>query len=268
MDFIRRIDPDVSVWYHQPWGAVLACRGRPAIAARYAKLVRMGTSCRGNGLPGNGDLVDERQARGRRVRGRAQGRLHQRAGRQAPRPRGRDRRGGRLMGWSGWSAVFLAVGAVAAGSATDGTVPAPATADAGEAAAAAAKPRDRQAPDPLPPEPQERHGGLLQAPLRRIQVAADGPEADRHPLRGRRQHRHDLQHLRSQPARRRVRGIARRLLAVRRRRQGRGGRASSPTPCAAATSSASTTSRSGSSTSASATPRCWAASRSCAARWR
>ena len=33
------------------------------------------------------------------------------------------------MGWSGWSAVFLAVGAVAAGSATDGTVPAPATAD-------------------------------------------------------------------------------------------------------------------------------------------
>ena len=31
---------------------MLACRGRPAIAARYAKLVRMGTSCRGNGLPG------------------------------------------------------------------------------------------------------------------------------------------------------------------------------------------------------------------------
>ena len=52
MDFIRSIDPDVSVWYHQPWGAVLACRGQPAIAARYAKLVKMPASCRGNGLPG------------------------------------------------------------------------------------------------------------------------------------------------------------------------------------------------------------------------
>ncbi len=52
MSFIREIDPDVSVWYHQPWGAVLACRGRPAIAARYAKLAGMGTSCRGKGLRG------------------------------------------------------------------------------------------------------------------------------------------------------------------------------------------------------------------------
>ena len=52
MDFIREIDPDISVWYHQPWGAVLACRGRPAIAARYAKLAKMGTSCRGRGLHG------------------------------------------------------------------------------------------------------------------------------------------------------------------------------------------------------------------------
>ena len=52
MRFIEEIRPDVSVWYHQPWGAVLACRGRPAIAARYAKLARMETSCRGRGLPG------------------------------------------------------------------------------------------------------------------------------------------------------------------------------------------------------------------------
>lgn len=52
MKFIRRIRPDVSVWYHQPWGAVLACRGRPEIAARYAKLAGMGTSCRGRRLPG------------------------------------------------------------------------------------------------------------------------------------------------------------------------------------------------------------------------
>jgi protein MpaA len=52
IDFIREIKPQISVWYHQPWGAVLACRGRPAIAARYAKLVRMRTSCRGKGLRG------------------------------------------------------------------------------------------------------------------------------------------------------------------------------------------------------------------------
>ena len=27
MAFVRRIQPDLSIWYHQPWGAVLACRG-------------------------------------------------------------------------------------------------------------------------------------------------------------------------------------------------------------------------------------------------
>jgi murein peptide amidase A len=52
MDFIERIQPDVSIWYHQPWGAVLACHGRPQLAAHYAKLVGMRTSCRGKGLRG------------------------------------------------------------------------------------------------------------------------------------------------------------------------------------------------------------------------
>jgi len=52
IDFVSEIKPQISVWYHQPWEAVLACRGRPAIAARYAKLVRMRTSCRGKGLRG------------------------------------------------------------------------------------------------------------------------------------------------------------------------------------------------------------------------
>jgi protein MpaA len=52
MAFIERIQPDLSIWYHQPWGAVLACRGRPQIAIEYAKLVGMGTSCRGTGLRG------------------------------------------------------------------------------------------------------------------------------------------------------------------------------------------------------------------------
>lgn len=52
MGFIERIDPDVSVWYHQPWGAVLACKGSPAVAVRYAKAAGMRTSCRGRGLRG------------------------------------------------------------------------------------------------------------------------------------------------------------------------------------------------------------------------
>ncbi len=42
----------MSVWYHQPWGAVLACRGSPPLAARYARLAGMGTNCRGKGLRG------------------------------------------------------------------------------------------------------------------------------------------------------------------------------------------------------------------------
>jgi murein peptide amidase A len=52
MTFARQIRPDLSLWYHQPWGAVLACQGRPEVAARYAKLVRMRTSCRGRELRG------------------------------------------------------------------------------------------------------------------------------------------------------------------------------------------------------------------------
>jgi protein MpaA len=52
MAFVQKIQPDLSIWYHQPWGAVLACRGSPPIAAEYAKLVGMHTSCRGNRLRG------------------------------------------------------------------------------------------------------------------------------------------------------------------------------------------------------------------------
>jgi murein peptide amidase A len=52
MAFVRRIQPDLSIWYHQPWGAVLACHGSPPVAVDYAKLVGMGTSCRGRGLRG------------------------------------------------------------------------------------------------------------------------------------------------------------------------------------------------------------------------
>jgi murein peptide amidase A len=52
MAFVRRIQPDLSIWYHQPWGAVLACHGSPQVAVEYARLVGMHTSCRGEGLRG------------------------------------------------------------------------------------------------------------------------------------------------------------------------------------------------------------------------
>jgi protein MpaA len=50
--FVGRIQPNLSIWYHQPWGAVLACRGNPQLAVEYARLVGMRTSCRGAGLRG------------------------------------------------------------------------------------------------------------------------------------------------------------------------------------------------------------------------
>lgn len=52
MRFVRRIEPDVSIWYHQDWDAVLACRGRPESGAEYARLAGMRLSCRGNRLHG------------------------------------------------------------------------------------------------------------------------------------------------------------------------------------------------------------------------
>jgi protein MpaA len=52
MAFVRRVQPDLSIWYHQPWGAVLACHGSPQVAVEYARLVGMRTSCRGAGLRG------------------------------------------------------------------------------------------------------------------------------------------------------------------------------------------------------------------------
>ena len=51
---VLQLRPAVTIWYHQPWGAVLACGGdsSTAIPRRYARLARMGTSCRGRGLTG------------------------------------------------------------------------------------------------------------------------------------------------------------------------------------------------------------------------
>ncbi|MEA2478501.1 MAG: murein peptide amidase, partial [Thermoleophilaceae bacterium] len=51
--FIQRVRPDVSIWYHQPWGAVLVpCGGKPPLERLYARLAGLPTSCRGDGLRG------------------------------------------------------------------------------------------------------------------------------------------------------------------------------------------------------------------------
>ena len=52
MRFASRIGPDVSIWYHQDWNAVLACGGRPEAGADYARLAGMRLSCRGSRLHG------------------------------------------------------------------------------------------------------------------------------------------------------------------------------------------------------------------------
>jgi murein peptide amidase A len=51
---VLQLRPAVTIWYHQPWGAVLAC-GRGALNAvprHYARLSGMPTSCRGRDLTG------------------------------------------------------------------------------------------------------------------------------------------------------------------------------------------------------------------------
>lgn len=53
-DLVRRLDPDATVIYHQPWGVVLApCRGPAPLQHLYARTSRMKVDrCRGEGLPG------------------------------------------------------------------------------------------------------------------------------------------------------------------------------------------------------------------------
>ena len=50
-DLVRRLKPQVSIWYHQPWNAVLDCGGDP-VRRRYAQRAGMRRQCRGRGLPG------------------------------------------------------------------------------------------------------------------------------------------------------------------------------------------------------------------------
>jgi protein MpaA len=51
---ILRLRPRVTIWFHQPWGQVLApCHGAAPLQRRYARATRLALKrCRGSGLPG------------------------------------------------------------------------------------------------------------------------------------------------------------------------------------------------------------------------
>ena len=51
---IGRLRPDMTIWYHQPWGQVLApCRGDARLERRYSRLTGLPMKrCRGERLPG------------------------------------------------------------------------------------------------------------------------------------------------------------------------------------------------------------------------
>jgi N-acetylmuramoyl-L-alanine amidase len=51
---VRRVDPQVSIWFHQPWGQVLApCHGDASLQRRFSRLSGIPLKrCRGQHLPG------------------------------------------------------------------------------------------------------------------------------------------------------------------------------------------------------------------------
>ena len=53
-ELVLRLRPRVTIWFHQPWGQVLApCHGTAALQRRYARIARLPVKrCRGSDLPG------------------------------------------------------------------------------------------------------------------------------------------------------------------------------------------------------------------------
>ena len=66
MRLIRHLEPDVTIWFHQPWGQVLApCRGSAAAEKLYAQVARMEVNrCRGAHLRGTATSWQERRIGG------------------------------------------------------------------------------------------------------------------------------------------------------------------------------------------------------------
>ncbi len=65
MRLIRRLDPALTIWYHQPWGQVLApCRGSAKPEKRYARIAGMPVErCRGEELRGTVTSWEEHRDR-------------------------------------------------------------------------------------------------------------------------------------------------------------------------------------------------------------
>ena len=59
---IRRLHPAVTIWYHQPWGQVLApCHGDARLERRYSRISGIPMQrCRGDNLPGTATSWQER----------------------------------------------------------------------------------------------------------------------------------------------------------------------------------------------------------------
>jgi N-acetylmuramoyl-L-alanine amidase len=60
---INRLRPSLTIWYHQPWGQVLApCRGDARLERRYSRLSGLPMNrCRGQRLPGTATKWQERR---------------------------------------------------------------------------------------------------------------------------------------------------------------------------------------------------------------
>ena len=66
MRLIRDLEPEVTIWFHQPWGQVLApCRGPAAAERLYARIARMPVNrCSGQRLPGTATSWQEHSVGG------------------------------------------------------------------------------------------------------------------------------------------------------------------------------------------------------------
>ena len=76
----KRIRPNLTIWYHQPWNAVLACGGGHRIESRYAEIADMRVLCRG-----------ARGSRASRLAGRSTTSAAPRSSSSSPRARSRAR---------------------------------------------------------------------------------------------------------------------------------------------------------------------------------
>ena len=155
----KRVRPQVTIWYHQPWGQVLLpCHGPAPTQKRYARIAHSPTKrCRGQRLPGTASQLAEPPSPRHRVRGRAAGRRA--AGRPGAPPRSRGGEGGGARGRCQAHGPRRLVEPRCSC----------------QAAAAADRPR----PDPLRAPAKAPDGRLLEAPLRKTPVAPSPSAGDR-----------------------------------------------------------------------------------------